>query len=100
MASVDGGATGLSETAAGELSFTYNPDGTAATRTDTDPSGASHAYSFTYTPIGQLASATLPGSAGTALYTWRLDGLMATRTWGSSISGCPASRILDTLGAK
>jgi YD repeat-containing protein len=67
--------------------FTYNPDGSAATRTDTDPSGASHAYSFSYTATGQLASASLPGSAGSALYTWRLDGLMATRTWGSSISG-------------
>jgi YD repeat-containing protein len=67
--------------------FTYNPDGTAASRTDYDPAGGSHSSSFTYTALGQLASASLPDGAGTASYTWRLDGNLATRSWGSYISG-------------
>jgi RHS repeat-associated protein len=74
-------------------SFTYNPDGTAASRTDRDPTGATHANSFTYTTLGQLANVTLPGGSGTgcgeghACFTWRLDGSLATRTWGAYVSG-------------
>jgi hypothetical protein len=32
-------------------------------------------------------TAVLPNSEGTATYAWGLDGNMAARTWGSSISG-------------
>ena len=68
--------------------FTYNPDGTAATRIDYDPAGTAHTNGFTYTITGQLALANLPDGGGSAAYTWSLDGNMATRTWGSSaISG-------------
>ena len=67
--------------------YTYRPDGTAASRTDYDAAGTAYANTFTYTTLGQLATATLPGSAGTATYTWGLDGNMASRTWGSNITG-------------
>ncbi|MGD0019967.1 MAG: RHS repeat-associated core domain-containing protein [Candidatus Limnocylindrales bacterium] len=78
--------TSISRAGTAITSFTYNPDGSAATRTDHDAAGTDRASSFTYTPLGQLATATLPGSFGTAAYTWGLDGNLATRTWGSSVS--------------
>jgi RHS repeat-associated protein len=60
--------------------YTYNPDGTAATRTDNN----TYSYTFAYTALGQLASSTLPNSEGTASYAWGLDGNMTSRTWGSA----------------
>ena len=63
-----------------QTAYTYNPDGTAATRTDNNTSS----YAFTYTTLGQLQTAVLPTGEGTATYTWQLDGNLATRTWGSS----------------
>jgi len=92
-----GRLTSISRSGSALTTFTYNPDGTAATRTDYDANGASYVNSFTYTTLGQLADASLPGGSGTgcsgaysghACYTWGLDGNMATRTWGSAnISG-------------
>ena len=79
--------TGLSRGASTITAFTYNSDGTAASRTDYDPAGGSHASYFTYTALGQLASASLPEGAGTAAYAWGLDGNLASRTWGSHVSG-------------
>jgi YD repeat-containing protein len=58
-------------------SYTYNPDGSAASRTDNGVATST----FTYTTLGQLASASLPGSTG-ASFTWALDGSLAARTWG------------------
>ena len=79
--------TSISRSGQAITSFNYNADGTAHDRTDRDPNGTTRQTTFTYTALGQLASATLPDSEGTATYTWRLDGSMATRTWGGSISG-------------
>jgi RHS repeat-associated protein len=67
--------------------FAYNPDGTASARTDYDAAGTAYASTYEYTFSGSLASATMPGSMGTATYTWNLDGNLATRTWGANISG-------------
>jgi RHS repeat-associated protein len=79
-----GRLTSISRSGIAITTFTYNADGTAATRTDRDAAGTNHVNSFTYTNIGQLAQATLPDSLGTAAYTWALDGNMASRTWGST----------------
>ena len=79
--------TSISRAGTAITTYTYNPDGSAATRTDHDAAGTDRASSFTYTATGQLATATLPGSFGTAAYTWGLDANLATRTWGSSVSG-------------
>jgi len=76
--------TSISRASLSITTFTYNADGTAATRTDRDGAGTAHLNTFTYTTLGQLANAGLPDSAGSAAYTWGLDGNMATRTWGSS----------------
>ena len=56
--------TGYLEAASRSRAFTYNADGTAASRTDYDPTGGSHSSSFTYTTLGQLASASLPDNVG------------------------------------
>jgi hypothetical protein len=66
--------------------FVYNADGTASSRTDRVGS-SSLTSNFSYTDLGQLASASLPsGYGGAASYTWGLDGVIASRTWGSYIS--------------
>jgi RHS repeat-associated protein len=82
--------------------FTYNPDGTAATRTDYDAATTpgSHASTFAYTNLGQLASATLPDGMGTATYTWALDGNMATRKWGYVNPNAALSGTYTYDGAK
>jgi RHS repeat-associated protein len=64
--------------------FTYNPDGTVASRTD--PSGTT---SFTYDARGELTSSSAPSLTSVQpKFTYRLDGLVGTRTWsGSSALG-------------
>ena len=77
--------------------LTYNPDGTTATRTDyaISPTTASV---FTYDTLGRLKTATSPtfGSGNSVGFTWRLDGLMATRSWSSG----PAALVYGYDGAK
>jgi RHS repeat-associated protein len=58
---------------------TYNPDGTAASRTDYPVSGT--AASFAYDRWGNLLTASSPLYTGNVTYTWRLDGLLDARAW-------------------
>jgi RHS repeat-associated protein len=75
---------------------TYNPDGTTATRTDYAIS--STASVFTYDTLSHLTRATSPtfGSGVSVGFTWRLDGLMATRSWSTG----PATLVYGYDGAK
>jgi RHS repeat-associated protein len=75
---------------------TYNPDGTTATRTDYAIS--STASVFTYDTLGRLTNATSPtfGSGVSVGFSWRLDGLMATRSWSTG----PATLVYGYDGAK
>jgi RHS repeat-associated protein len=57
----------------------YNPDGSIASRTDHVISATPS--SFGYDARGNLTSATSPLFTGSAGFTWRLDGLVAGRTW-------------------
>jgi RHS repeat-associated protein len=104
-----GRLTHLSRGGTDITAFTYNADGSAATRTDNN----TYSYSFTYTTLGQLANATLPGGSGStcidghACYGWGLDGNLVSRTWGASVSGAygydgakrPVSLTLTRAGA-
>lgn len=64
--------------------FGWNADGTLASRIDGD-AGVIGTTSFTYDWAKRLASATLPSGwqtgANTAAWTYRPDGLLATRTF-------------------
>jgi RHS repeat-associated protein len=75
---------------------TYNPDGTTATRTDFAIS--STASVFTYDTLGRLTNATSPtfGAGASVGFTWRLDGLMASRSWSTG----PATLVYGYDGAK
>ncbi len=75
----------MSRSGTNVTSYTYNADGTAASRTD-----GTTASTFTYTILGQLASASM-GSLGYADYAWGLDGNMVNRTWGSSTATTPTT---------
>ena len=61
---------------------TYNPDGTLASRKDGD-ANAIGTSTFGYDWAGRLTSIDLPDTFSTAVptFTWRLDGLIASRTW-------------------
>jgi YD repeat-containing protein len=82
-----GRLTSVSRSGISITTFTYNADGTAASRSDRAPDNTTYTSTNTYTNLGQLASATLPGGFGSAAYTWGLDGNLTTRTWGSAITG-------------
>jgi RHS repeat-associated protein len=77
--------------------LTYNPDGTTATRTDYAINSTT-ASVFTYDTLGRLKTATSPtfGSGNSVGFTWRLDGLMATRSWSTE----PAALVYGYDGAK
>jgi RHS repeat-associated protein len=64
---------------------TYNPDNTTATRTDTPGSAGIGAgpSNFTYDVLGRLATASSPLFSGSVGFSWRMDGLLAGRTWPS-----------------
>jgi RHS repeat-associated protein len=76
--------------------FSYNPDGTVLSRTDYAVS--STASTYTYDPVGRLTSATSPTfAAGVSTgFTWRLDGLLASRTWSTG----PAALVYGYDAAK
>ncbi len=68
--------------------FTWNPDNTLASRVD-GTSGAIGTSAFTYDWAKRLATATLPSgwqAAGAATFTYRLDNLIAARTWSGTAS--------------
>ena len=66
-------------------SAVFNPDDTMASRTD--PSISATASTFSYDALGRLVSATSALYGGSLTWSWRLDGLLAGRTWlGSSNS--------------
>jgi RHS repeat-associated protein len=80
--------TSISRSGNAITTFTYNADGTAASRVDRDGAGVTRTNTFTYTTMGQLAAATLPSGYGSTAYGWKLDGTLASRNWGStSIAG-------------
>ena len=61
-------------------SFTYNADGSIATRTD----GTFGTTNFTYDWAGRVSGITAPAgspSLGSVGYTYRLDGALAGQTW-------------------
>lgn len=55
----------------------WNPDGTLASRAD----GSLGTSSFTYDWADRLTAATSPLYSGATGFAWRLDGLLAGRTW-------------------
>ncbi|HVM29949.1 MAG TPA: LamG-like jellyroll fold domain-containing protein [Candidatus Limnocylindrales bacterium] len=57
----------------------YNPDGTVASRIDHAIS--STASTFIYDWRGLQTSATSPTYTGSTTFGWRLDGLLASRSW-------------------
>ena len=57
----------------------YNADGTIRERIDHEISPTES--SFTYNAHGQLVSASSPTFSGSVGYSWRLDNLIATRSW-------------------
>jgi RHS repeat-associated protein len=61
--------------------FTWNPDGTLASRTD----GAIGTTAFQYDWADRLTRANLPDTFSTATpeFTWRADGLIRSRTYGA-----------------
>jgi RHS repeat-associated protein len=63
---------------------TYKPDGTIDTRSDGDD-GAVGTSTFQYDWAQRLTSVTLPSgfSSAAPAFAWRLDGLIASRTWSS-----------------
>jgi RHS repeat-associated protein len=88
----------------------YHEDGTVAWRRDGDaPNGSNPAIGqsdFTYDWAKRLLSVNLPDTFSTAVptFSWRLDGLIAGRTWGAGTSGTfaydPAKRPISfTKGA-
>jgi YD repeat-containing protein len=78
-----------------KTTIAYNANGTISTRIDHAISAT--ASVFTYDTLGRLRTATNPLSGSvTASYTWRLDGLMAGRSWSSG----PAAIAYGYDGAK
>ena len=75
--SMSRGGTTLSATS-------YKADGTVDTRSDGD-AGAVGTSTFAYDWAQRLTSVTLPSGffAASPAFTWRLDGLIASRTWTS-----------------
>ena len=57
--------------------YAWNADGTLASRAD----GTLGTSSFTYDWADRLLTASSPLYAGTTGFSWRLDGLLAGRTW-------------------
>jgi YD repeat-containing protein len=63
---------------------TYNPDGTVATRTDYAVSSSASAFSYDWR--GNELSATSPLYSGSTTFAWRLDGLIASRSWPTGVN--------------
>lgn len=59
----------------------YNPDGSLKSRIDAPVSAT--ASQFGYDLQGRLTSVSSPTFTGSAGYSWRIDGLLAGRTWPS-----------------
>src|SRR5439155_9006882 len=74
-----GRETTISRSGSPVTTTVYNSDGSIASRTDHVIS--STPSSFGYDARGNLTSVTSPLFTGSAGFTWRLDGLVAGRTW-------------------
>ncbi len=74
-----GRQTTVSRGATSITTATFNPDGSVKTRID-HAVGAT-ASQFGYDWRGQQISATSPIYSGSTGFTWRLDGLLGSRTW-------------------
>jgi RHS repeat-associated protein len=62
--------------------LTYNPDGTVATRTDRYADGTTGTTTFGHDWAGRVTSASSTAIASESVGTaWRLDGLLASRTY-------------------